>query len=101
MPSVHMLFIGAWFVLGTGLYGLMIARNVLKAVIALQIMVKAAMLMLVVAGARTGQLALGQSLAITVIAADTMAVVIGLAMAVRLSASMGTLDLEEIIEPEG
>ena len=29
MPSVHMLFIGAWFVLGTGLYGLMIARNVL------------------------------------------------------------------------
>jgi NADH:ubiquinone oxidoreductase subunit K len=96
-----MLFIGAWFVLGTGLYGLMIARNVLKAVIALQIMVKAAMLMLVVAGAQTGQLALGQSLAITVIAADTMAVVIGLAMAVRLNASMGTLDLEEIIEPEG
>ena len=71
MPPVHMLFVGAWFLLGTGLYGLMIARNVLKAVIALQIMVKAAMLILVVAGAQTGQLALGQSLGITVIVADT------------------------------
>ncbi|MCA9885459.1 MAG: NADH-quinone oxidoreductase subunit K [Anaerolineae bacterium] len=101
MPPVHMLFVGAWFLLGTGLYGLMIARNVLKAVIALQIMVKAAMLILVVAGAQTGQLALGQSLGITVIVADTMAVVIGLAMAVRLNASVGTLELDDIIEAEG
>ena len=45
--------------------------------------------------------ALGQSLGITVIVADTMAVVIGLAMAVRLNASVGTLELDDIIEAEG
>ena len=67
----------------------MIARNLLKVVITLQLMVKAALIMLVVAGKLTGQVALGQSLAITVIVADTMAAVIGLALAVRLKAQKG------------
>jgi len=101
MNPLQVLFIGAWLLFGTGIYGLMVARNLLKVVMVLQLMVKAALLMLVVAGALTGQLALGQSLAITVIVADTMAAVIGLALAVQIKAQKGTLHIDEIINAEG
>lgn len=101
MSSVFILFAGAWLLLSTGFYGLVVTRNLLKIVIALQIMVKGAAVMLVVAGDLSGQMALGQSLAITVIVADTMALVIGLALAVQVKARTGTLNIDEIIHLEG
>lgn len=101
MSYAEGLFIGAWLLLGTGLYGLMIVRNLLKVIIALQIMVKAAMLLLVVAGYLAGDLALGQSLAISVIVADTMAVVVGLALVVQVQQHVGSLHIDEIINTGG
>ena len=79
--------------LGVALYGLLIARNLIKIVIALQILFKAALLALVLGGAAGGQLNLGQSLATTVIVADTVVAVIGLALAVQVRRRFGTLDV--------
>ncbi len=101
MTDIQILFVAAWLLLGTGMYGLLVGRNLLKIVIALQLMVKAAMVVLLVAGTLTGQMALGQSLAITVIVADTMAAVIGLALVVQVKANTGTLDIDHIIKTEG
>jgi len=101
MSPLSIAFAGAWLLLGVGFYGLMIARNLLRIVIALQLMLKAALVSLVVAGALTGQLALGQSLAITVIVADTLAAVIGLALTVQIKRQFGTLELEQIMHTEG
>ena len=82
--------------LGVGLYGLLITRNLIKIVLVLQILVKSAMLALVLAGKAAGNLDLGQSLAVTVIVADTVVAVVGLALAVQVRRRFGTLDVPQI-----
>ncbi len=82
--------------LGIGLYGLLITRNLIKVVIALQIMVKGAMLALILAGRLSGQINLGQSMALTVIVADTIVAVIALALAVQVRRHFGTLDIQAL-----
>jgi len=82
--------------LGVGFYGLLMARNLIKVVVALQILVKGAMVALVLAGNLNGKTNLGQSLALTVIVADTIVAVIGLALAVQVRRHFGTLDLKSL-----
>jgi multisubunit Na+/H+ antiporter MnhC subunit len=81
---------------GIGLYALLITRNLIKVVIGLQIMVKGAILALVLAGRLSGQVNLGQSLALTVVVADTIVAVIALALAVQIRRHCGTLDLNDL-----
>jgi NADH:ubiquinone oxidoreductase subunit K len=82
--------------LAVGMYGLLITRNLIKIVLVLQILVKSAMLALVLAGKVGGSLGLGQSLAMTVIVADTVVAVVGLALAVQVRRRFGTLDVPRI-----
>lgn len=101
MTPLHILLAGAFLLLGIGLYGLLIIRNLIKIVIALQIMVKGAMLAFVVAGSFNGQLQVGQSLALTIVAADTVVAIIGLALAIRIEQRTGTLDVDKVLNLEG
>lgn len=87
---------GALVLLGIGLYGLLALRNLIKVVIALQIMVKGVVLALVAAGSLSGQINLGQSLAVTLIVADTVVAVVGLALAVQVRRRFGSLDVREL-----
>jgi NADH:ubiquinone oxidoreductase subunit K len=87
--------------LGVGFYGLLASRNLIKVIVALQVMVKGAMLALVAAGAAQGQPALGQTLALTVIVADTIVAVVGLALAVQVRIRFGTLDIPKISSLRG
>ena len=82
--------------LGVGFYGLLITRNLIKVVVALQILVKGAMVALVLAGNLSHQTNLGQSLAVTVIVADTIVAVIGLSLAVQVRRHFGTLDIKSL-----
>ena len=82
--------------LGVGFYGILITRNLIKVVVALQILVKGAMVALVLAGNLSHQTNLGQSLAITVIVADTIVAVIGLSLAVQVRRHFGTLDIKSL-----
>ncbi len=88
--------IGVLGLLGAGFYGLLITRNLIKVVVALQILVKGAILALVLAGNVSGQISIGQSLAITVIVVDTIVAVIGLALAVQVRRHFGTLDIKAL-----
>lgn len=93
--------IGVIALLGVGLYGLLVTRNLIKIVAVLQILVKSAVLALVLAGRFSGQINLSQSLAVTVIVADTVVAVIGLALAVKVRQHFGTLDLRELSTLKG
>jgi len=79
-----------------GLYGLLIIRNLIKIVVALQIFAKGTILVMVAAGAMSGKPAVGQSLAITVLVADTVVTVMALALAIQVRRYSGTLDTREI-----
>jgi NADH:ubiquinone oxidoreductase subunit K len=94
--TTNILLIGVLGLLGVGLYGLLVLRNLFKLVIALQILAKGAALALVAAGQASGHLNLGQSLALTVIVADTIVAVIGLALAVQVKQRLGTLDVKQL-----
>jgi multisubunit Na+/H+ antiporter MnhC subunit len=92
MVSLVVVFI----LLGVGLYALLVVSNLIKVVVALQILGKGAVLALVIAGSLRGQANLGQSMALTVIVADTIVAVVGLALAVQVRRHFGTLDLKSL-----
>ncbi len=81
---------------GIGLYCLLISRNMIKAVIGLQILVKGAVLAFILGGNLNNQVNTAQSLALTIIVADTIVAVIGLALAVQVRIRFGTLDLKSL-----
>jgi NADH:ubiquinone oxidoreductase subunit K len=87
--------------LGIGFYGLMVSRNLIKIVVALQIMVKGAMLALIAAGQANGQINLGQSMALTLIVADTIVAVMGIALGVQIRRRVGTLDVHDLSSMRG
>ena len=94
-PS-NIILLGVVALLGVGFYGLLITRNLIKIVMVLQILIKAVILALVLAGKLSGNLGLGQSTAATVIVADTIVAVVGLALAVQVRRRFGTLDVPKI-----
>lgn len=81
---------------GTGLYCLLITRNMIKVVIGLQLIVKGAVLAFILAGKLTGQMNLAQSMALTIIVADTIVAVVGLALAVQIRLRTGDLDIKSL-----
>ena len=93
--------IGVIGLLGIGFYGLMISRNLIKIVVALQILVKGAMLALVASGYANGQINLSQSMALTVIVADTIVAVMGMALGVQIRRRIGTLDVRDLSSMRG
>jgi NADH-quinone oxidoreductase subunit K len=101
LSPLQIVLVGVIGLLGIGLYGLLVIRNLIKIVVALQILVKAAVLALVAAGYASGQVNLGQSLAATVIVADTLVAVVGIALAVQVRRRFGTLDVKALSTLKG
>lgn len=94
IPTI--IFIVVIALLGIGFYGLLMTRNLIKVIVALQLLVKSIMLAFVFAGHMTGNAGLGQSMALTVIVADTIVAVVGMALAVQVRKNFGTLDLKAL-----
>jgi NADH-quinone oxidoreductase subunit K len=82
--------------LAVGFYAFLASRNLIKVVIGLQILVKGAVLGLVLAGSVNGQIQVAQSLAVTVIVADTVVAVIGMALAVQVRRRTGSMDVKRL-----
>lgn len=81
---------------GIGLYCLLITRNLIKVVVALQLIVKGVVLAFILAGNLSGQMNTAQTLALTVIVADTIIAVVGLAFAVQIRLRSGSLDIKSL-----
>lgn len=96
LSPFNIILCGVVALLGVGFYGLLITRNLIKVVMVLQILVKAVVLALVLAGKLGGNPGLGQSTAATVIVADTIVAAVGLALAVQVRRRFGTLDVPKI-----
>jgi NADH:ubiquinone oxidoreductase subunit K len=92
----NIILLGVVALLGIGFYGLLITRNLIKIVMVLQILIKGVILALVLAGTLSGNPGLGQSTAATVIVADTIVAVVGLALAVQVRRRFGTLDVPRV-----
>jgi len=96
LTPFNVILLGVVALLGVGFYGLLITRNLIKVVMVLQILIKGVILALVLAGNLGGNPGLGQSTAATVLVADTIVAVVGLALAVQVRRRFGTLDVPQI-----
>ena len=81
---------------GVGFYCLLATRNMIKVIVALQLIIKGVALTFILGGNLTGQISLGQTLALTVIVADTIVAVVGLSLAVQVRHRLGTLDVKAL-----
>jgi len=88
-------------IFGISLYALLTMRNLIRLVVALQLLVKGVIIFIILAGNLTGQIGLSQSMALTVIVADTITAVLGMALAVQIRLKKKTLDTNEISELKG
>jgi NADH-quinone oxidoreductase subunit K len=100
-PLVSVVLGAGLGLLAIGLYGLLVVRNLIQIVIALQVLAKAAILALVWAGQVSGRPELGQSLAVTVIVADTVVAILGLTLAIEVRRRTGTLDIQALARLRG
>lgn len=96
LPIPLIILLTIFCLAGTGLYCLLITRNLIKVVIALQLIVKGAVLAFILAGNLTGKMNTAQTLALTVIVADTIVAVVGLSLAVQIRLRTGNLDIKSL-----
>lgn len=88
--------VGVICLIGVGVYALVITRNLIKVIVALQILVKGVIIALVLAGSMQSKVYLSQNMAMTVIVADTIVAVVALALAVQVRKAVGSLDIKDI-----
>jgi NADH-quinone oxidoreductase subunit K len=88
--------IGVLGLVGIGLYALLAAEHMIKVIIALQILAKGAIMAFVAAGHVNGHVNTGQSLALTVIVADTIVAVVGLSLAVQARRYIGSMNIRNL-----
>jgi NADH:ubiquinone oxidoreductase subunit K len=81
---------------GIGLYCLLASRNLIRVIVGLQLLIKGVALAFVLGGNMSGNVSLGQTLGLTVIVADTIVAVVGLAMAVQIRHRLGSLDVKDL-----
>ena len=82
--------------IGIGFYSLLVSRNLIKAIIALQVMIKGGALAIILAGNVTNRLDLAQSMALTVIVADTIVATLGIALALQAKQLFGDVDIKTL-----
>jgi NADH-quinone oxidoreductase subunit K len=96
LPIPFIVLLAVISLAGTGFYCLLFTRNLIKVVVALQLIVKGVVLAFVLAGHLQQNESLAQTMAITVIVADTIVAVIGLSLAVQIRQHTGSLDLKAL-----
>ncbi len=101
LSPLAIVLLAVTLLLGVGFYGLLVARNLIKLIVVLQILAKAAMLAFVAAGYGQEHMGLAQSMVAMVIVADTVVAVIALALAVQVRRHYGTLDVRKLTTLRG
>lgn len=101
ITPVMLSLLAVCIMLGIGFYGLLTTRNLIRLIIMMQVLVKAAVLALVTAGRMSYQINVGQNIAITVIVVDTIVAVVALAFAIQMRRQKGSLDTHDLATLKG
>ncbi|MCY4489040.1 MAG: NADH-quinone oxidoreductase subunit NuoK [Deltaproteobacteria bacterium] len=99
VPMEHGLVLAA-VLFGLGLTGVLVRRNIIFVLLSLEIMLNAAALAFVVAGAHWGQ-ADGQVMFFFILAMAAAEVAVGLALVVQLYYRFNTLDVDTVSDLRG
>jgi NADH-quinone oxidoreductase subunit K len=81
------------FLVFTGVYCMLVSRNLLRLLIGVEIISKGVLLALVSAGQAVGRMGAAQGFAITAIAVEVVVVAVALGLVVRAYGAHGSLDV--------
>lgn len=95
------LLCGALVVFGAGVWLLLGSRNLLRLVLAVEVLAKGVTLALLAAGVHRGEMALIQSLIVTFIIVETVVAAVMLAIVVIAQRTNGTLDVRALARLKG
>lgn len=84
-----------------GLYFIVVTRNMIRAIIGLELLIKGATLLLIVAGYVSGRTALAQSFVITVIVIEVVIAVVAGGIAVSVFRHNNSIDVRELRRLKG
>jgi multisubunit Na+/H+ antiporter MnhC subunit len=84
-----------------GVYCVLLTRNLIRALIGLEILIKAVTLLLVVAGYVSGHKALAQSLVITLIVIEVVVMTVAVGVVFGIRGNTGSLDARKIRNLKG
>lgn len=102
MTTLSALFLVAAILMVTvAAYGLIVTRNLMRILLSLEIMTKAATLLIVCAGYVTGQIAMAQSYAITIIVMEVMMLVVSVGIVFGVYRQNGHLNTDELNNLKG
>ena len=96
-----MLYLGAALLVFIGLFGLLVCRNTMRLLIALEIMVKGVTLLLLVIARDTASQGLGQALFITMLLVEVVVAVVVLAFIIHAYRHTGSLDVRKLSSLKG
>ena len=86
------LFVAAIMLLITGFYCIFLTYNLIRALIGIELLIKAATLLIIAAGYITGRVALAQAIVITLIVVEVVFIVVATGVVIGLHKQNGTLD---------
>lgn len=93
MAELLSIFIGgALLVLIIGFYSIITTRNLIRALIGIEVLGKASTLLIILAGDATGQIALAQALAITMIIIEVVVAVVAVGIILCIHRAHGSID---------
>ncbi|MFH1190422.1 MAG: NADH-quinone oxidoreductase subunit K [Candidatus Omnitrophota bacterium] len=84
-----------------GLYCILVSRNLIRAIIGLELLIKAVTLLIVVAGYVTGRTAVTQAMVITVIVIEVVVAAVAGGIALRVFRFNNSLDIRELRKLKG
>jgi len=84
-----------------GIYCLLVSRNILRLMLGVDLLSKAGVLALVACGQALGNVDLSQALAVIMIGVEVVVMAVGLALAVRVYAKTGSLDVWKLNSLKG
>ena len=85
----------------TGIYCIIATHNLIRVLIALELLNKAATLLIALAGAVSGQMALAQCYIIALIIIEVVVTAVGAGIAIAVHAKDGSLDLRQLLKAKG
>ncbi len=99
MVTPYIVFVALLFVIGV--YCLLTSRNMIKLLIGLEVMAKAAVLSFIVAGWARQETFLSQALVITFIVVEVCIVAVALALVINAYRNTGSLDVRNLARLKG
>ena len=95
-----MFIIAIVLIAAAGIYSIIATRNIIRVLIAMELVSKATILLLVLAGSINGQMAYAESLIVALIIIEVVVTAIGAVLCIALYARTGSLEISNLGKPK-